>query len=42
MARYSRTSPYYTTPQSATALGFFTPRPITAENDDEEYTIERT
>tara|TARA_B100001093_G_scaffold92028_1_gene84136 strand:+ start:2121 stop:2420 length:300 start_codon:yes stop_codon:yes gene_type:complete len=42
MARYSRTSPYYTTPQSATALGFFTPRPITAEGDDEEYTIERT
>ena len=42
MARYSRTSPYFNTPQNAINLETLTPRPITAEQDDPEYTIERT
>ena len=42
MADYSKTSPYFETPQDAYALGFFSPRTITAEPDDTEYTIERT
>ena len=42
MAKYSRTSPYYSTPQNSINLGLFTPRTITAEADDQEYTIERT
>jgi len=42
MAKYSRTSPYYSTPQNSINLGLLTPRTITAEADDQEYTIERT
>ena len=42
MARYSRTSPYFSTPQNAINLETFVPRPITAEDDDHSYTIERT
>ena len=42
MAKYSSTSPYFATTQSNTALDIFVPRPITAELDDESYTIERT
>ena len=42
MARYSRTSPYFNTTQNAINLETLTPRPITAEQDDPEYTIERT
>ena len=42
MAKYSPTSPYFATTQSNTALDIFTPRPITAELDDQSYTIERT
>jgi len=42
MARYSRTSPYFNTSQNAINLETLTPRPITAEDDDQSYTIERT
>ena len=42
MATYSNTSPYFATPQNKDSLGLFVPRPITAEKDDESYTIERT
>lgn len=42
MARYNNTSPYFNTPQNEINLGVFVPRPITAEQDDQEYTIERT
>ena len=42
MAKYSPTSPYFATTQNNTALDIFTPRPITAELDDQSYTIERT
>ena len=42
MARYSRTSPYFSTPENEINLEPLNPRPITAEDDDQEYTIERT
>ena len=42
MATYSNTSPYFATPQNNDSLDLFVPRPITAEKDDESYTIERT
>jgi hypothetical protein len=42
MAKYSPTSPYFNTPQNNINLGIFVPRPITAELDDQSYTIERT
>ena len=42
MANYSNTSPYFETPQDAEFLGYFVPRTLTAELDDQEYTIERT
>ena len=42
MAKYSATSPYYSTPQGEISLGVFEPRTITAEEDDQSYTIERT
>ena len=42
MAKYSRTSPYFNTPQSSEALGYFVPRNITSEDDDRSYTIEKT
>ena len=42
MAKYSKTSPYYATPQSDDALGTFVPRTFTIEDDDQTYTIERT
>ena len=42
MATYSNTSPYFATRQNKDSLGLFVPRPITAEKDDESYTIERT
>ena len=42
MAKYSATSPYFKTPQTDTNLGIFVPRTITAEGDDQTYTIERT
>jgi alpha-L-fucosidase len=42
MAKYSRTSPYFATPQNATNLGAFIPRRFAIEDDDQTYTIERT
>ncbi len=42
MAEYSRTSLYYETDLSADNLDILNPRTITAEEDDQSYTIERT
>ena len=42
MAKYSQTSPYYETSEVGNYLDIFTPRTITAEDDDQSYTIERT
>ena len=42
MAQYSRTSPYFNTKQNQINLEVLTPRTITAEEDDQSYTIERT
>ena len=42
MAKYSATSPYFATSQNKINLDILTPRPITAELDDQTYTIERT
>ena len=42
MANYSNTSPYFDTRQVADYLDILTPRTITAEQDDQSYTIERT
>ena len=42
MAKYSVTSPYYTTPEFSVYLDILSPRAITAEDDDQSYTIERT
>ena len=42
MANYSNTSPNFSTPQTDETLDLFVPRSITAENDDQSYTIERT
>ena len=41
MAKYSNTSPYYTTPENNISLDFFVPRTITASQDDITYTIDR-
>ena len=42
MARYSNTSPYFETRELADSLDILNPRTITAETDDQSYTIERT
>jgi hypothetical protein len=42
MAQYSKTSPYADTEENRFYLDILTPRAITAELDDEDYTIERT
>ena len=42
MPRNSSTSPYFVTPQNKINLDTFVPRTITAELDDQSYTIERT
>ena len=42
MAKYSATSPYFTTPEFPEYLDILSPRTITAELDDQSYTIERT
>jgi len=42
MSAYSRTSPYFNTPENEVNLEILQPRTITAENDDQTYTIERT
>ena len=42
MAKYSNTSPYFDTRQIGDYLDVLNPRTLTAELDDQEYTIERT
>ena len=42
MAEYSNTSPYFNTREIANYLDILSPRTITAEQDDQSYTIERT
>ncbi len=42
MAIYSNTSPYSTTQELSDHLGILNPRTITADQDDQSYTIERT
>ena len=42
MAKYSRTSPYFATPQNDISLGTFVRRRFAIEDDDQTYTIERT
>ena len=42
MAKYSRTSPYFDTPQNEISLGTFVRRRFAIEDDDQTYTIERT
>ena len=42
MANYSKTSPYYETREVADFLDVLNPRTLTAEQDDQSYTIERT
>ena len=42
MARYSNTSPYFATREFSDYLDVINPRTITAELDDQSYTIERT
>jgi len=42
MAKYSNTSPYFKTREIADYLDILNPRTLTAEQDDQEYTIERT
>ena len=42
MAGYSATSPYFTTSIFSEFLDILSPRAITAELDDQSYTIERT
>lgn len=41
MAKYSTTSPYYTTRENSISLDFFVPRAITAQDNDVDYTIDR-
>lgn len=41
MAKYSSTSPYFATNENNISLDFLVARPITAEQDDIEYTIDR-
>lgn len=42
MANYSNTSPYFETEMRSTYLEVLNPRTLTAEEDDQSYTIERT
>ena len=42
MAKYSNTSPYFSTSENTISLDFLVPRTITAEQDDVLYTIDRT
>jgi hypothetical protein len=41
MAKYSNTSPYFTTPENVISLDFLVPRAITASDDDVTYVIDR-
>ena len=42
MAEYSNTSPYFATGETQNYLDILNPRTLTAEDDDQSYTIERT
>ena len=42
MTKYSGTSPYFETDMQSTYLDVLNPRTLTAELDDQTYTIERT
>ena len=42
MAKYSNTSPYFETSEIADYLDILNPRTLTAEDDDQSYTIERS
>ncbi len=42
MAKYSSTSPYFATEEFENSLDILNPRTITADGDDQIYTIERT
>ena len=42
MAKYSNTSPYFETREVADYLDILNPRTLTAEQDDQSYTVERT
>ena len=42
MVKYSNTSPYFETEVKSTYLDMFKPRTLTVEDDDQNYTIERT
>lgn len=42
MANYSNTSPYFGTEMRSTYLDVLNPRTLTAEDDDQSYTVERT
>lgn len=42
MAKYSNTSPYFGTEMRSTYLDVLNPRTLTAEDDDQSYTVERT
>jgi len=41
MAKYSNTSPYFSTPENIISLDFLVPRAITASDDDVIYIIDR-
>jgi hypothetical protein len=41
MAKYSNTSPYFSTSENKISLDFLNPRTITADQDDISYTIDR-
>tara|TARA_X000000950_G_C13832790_1_gene626930 strand:+ start:697 stop:996 length:300 start_codon:yes stop_codon:yes gene_type:complete len=42
MAKYNNTSPYFETEQFANYLDILNPRTLTADSDDQVYTVERT
>ena len=42
MAKYSNTSPYFETEELNNYLDILTPRTLTADLDDQSYTVERT
>lgn len=42
MAKYNNTSPYFETEEFANYLDILNPRTLTADSDDQVYTVERT
>ena len=42
MAKYNNTSPYFETEEFANYLEILNPRTLTADSDDQVYTVERT